>query len=217
MPATVRTRRGAVDPRLLLYARATRPFLVALIVLGAVTALLIIAQAWLLADVVAGAFGIACVVSAVMVVRTPIAKSLGVANHEVAIDKSLVAKAPASWTYDETLHDPDDMIEFRFAASNAANPTEVFTAHEQDRMHKRFDRIDIATVHVVPLPPGWTSQELSLTSDESEVGGRERYLLVIAAKPMRGGTVLVSIEITETMARAAPALLTSMLASVNVK
>jgi thiol reductant ABC exporter CydD subunit len=57
MPATVRARRGAVDPRLLKYARATRPFLVALIVLGVVTALLIIAQAWLLADVVAGAFG----------------------------------------------------------------------------------------------------------------------------------------------------------------
>jgi thiol reductant ABC exporter CydD subunit len=57
MPATVRARRGAVDPRLLKYARATRPFLVALIVLGGVTALLIIAQAWLLADVVAGAFG----------------------------------------------------------------------------------------------------------------------------------------------------------------
>jgi thiol reductant ABC exporter CydD subunit len=57
MPATVRARRGAVDPRLLKYARATRPFLVALIVLGGVTALLIIAQAWLLADAVAGAFG----------------------------------------------------------------------------------------------------------------------------------------------------------------
>jgi thiol reductant ABC exporter CydD subunit len=57
MPATVRARRGAVDPRLLKYARATRPVLVALIVLGVVTALLIIAQAWLLADVVAGAFG----------------------------------------------------------------------------------------------------------------------------------------------------------------
>jgi thiol reductant ABC exporter CydD subunit len=57
MPATVRARRGVVDPRLLRYARATKPFLVALIGLGALTALLIIAQAWLLADVVAGAFG----------------------------------------------------------------------------------------------------------------------------------------------------------------
>jgi thiol reductant ABC exporter CydD subunit len=57
MPATPRARRGAVDPRLLRYARATRPFLVALLILGVLTALLIIAQAWLLADVVAGAFG----------------------------------------------------------------------------------------------------------------------------------------------------------------
>ena len=57
MDATAGARRGAVDPRLIRYARATRPFLVALIALGGVTAVLIIAQAWLLADVVAGAFG----------------------------------------------------------------------------------------------------------------------------------------------------------------
>jgi len=57
MDATAGARRGAVDPRLLRYSRATGPFLVALIVLGGVTAVLIIAQAWLLADVVAGAFG----------------------------------------------------------------------------------------------------------------------------------------------------------------
>ncbi len=47
--------RGAVDPRLLKYARATRPFLVVLILLGVITAVLIIAQAWLLAEVIAGA------------------------------------------------------------------------------------------------------------------------------------------------------------------
>jgi thiol reductant ABC exporter CydD subunit len=47
--------RAAVDPRLLRYAHATRRFLVALILLGVVTALLIIAQAWLLADVIASA------------------------------------------------------------------------------------------------------------------------------------------------------------------
>jgi len=50
-------RRGVVDPRLTMYARATRPFLVALVALGAVTALLVIAQAWLLADIIAAALG----------------------------------------------------------------------------------------------------------------------------------------------------------------
>jgi thiol reductant ABC exporter CydD subunit len=56
MRAPDRARPGAVAPRLLHYARATRPFLVALVVLGGLTALLIVAQAWLLADVIAAAF-----------------------------------------------------------------------------------------------------------------------------------------------------------------
>ncbi len=46
----------ALDPRLLRYARATRSFLYASVALGTLRALLIIAQAWLLADVVSRAF-----------------------------------------------------------------------------------------------------------------------------------------------------------------
>jgi thiol reductant ABC exporter CydD subunit len=47
---------SALDPRLLHYARATRTFLLASVALGVIAALLIVAQAWLLADVVARAF-----------------------------------------------------------------------------------------------------------------------------------------------------------------
>jgi thiol reductant ABC exporter CydD subunit len=46
----------ALDPRLLRYARATRTFLLVSVALGLLGALLIVAQAWLLADVVARAF-----------------------------------------------------------------------------------------------------------------------------------------------------------------
>ena len=45
-----------LDPRLLEHARATRKFLFVSIALGVLSALLIVSQAWLLADVVAGAF-----------------------------------------------------------------------------------------------------------------------------------------------------------------
>src|SRR5947207_4316767 len=48
--------RGAIDRRLLSYTRATRQFLAASVLLGALTALLVIAQAWLLAEIIAGAF-----------------------------------------------------------------------------------------------------------------------------------------------------------------
>ncbi len=46
----------AIDARLLTYARATRPFLIALVVVGTAVAMLIIVQAWLLADIIAAAF-----------------------------------------------------------------------------------------------------------------------------------------------------------------
>jgi thiol reductant ABC exporter CydD subunit len=49
-------RRGIVDPRLSRYARATRPFIGGSIGVGALSAVLLIAQAWLIAYVVAGAF-----------------------------------------------------------------------------------------------------------------------------------------------------------------
>jgi thiol reductant ABC exporter CydD subunit len=46
----------ALDPRLLAYARATRTFLFLSVGLGVLSAVLIVAQAWLLADVISSAF-----------------------------------------------------------------------------------------------------------------------------------------------------------------
>ncbi|MFD5425387.1 thiol reductant ABC exporter subunit CydD [Streptomyces sp. NPDC127084] len=45
-----------IDPRLLRYARSTRRFMVAVVVLGAIGAALVVAQAMLIAEVVVGAF-----------------------------------------------------------------------------------------------------------------------------------------------------------------
>jgi thiol reductant ABC exporter CydD subunit len=47
--------RGVVDPRLMAYGRSTRRFLVVTVALGCVAAALVIAQAWLIAVIVAGA------------------------------------------------------------------------------------------------------------------------------------------------------------------
>jgi thiol reductant ABC exporter CydD subunit len=60
-PAPIRPRPlgrsgGPVDPRLLHYARATRAYLVLSVGVGGATALLVIAQAWLIATVVTDAF-----------------------------------------------------------------------------------------------------------------------------------------------------------------
>ena len=167
---------------------------------------------------IAVAFVGVCAFAAIMVVRTPLAKSLGTPDHEVAIGSSVVVRAPAGWIVDDSLQDPDDLVEIRFASSNAESPFEAFTTAEQDRVRKLFPRIDIATERVVPLPPGWSGSELAISPDEPDpVGGRQHYRLIIAGKQFRGGTVLASIEVSETIARAAPGLFSAILASVAVK
>ncbi len=81
--------RGIVDPRLSHYARATRSFIAASTGLGLASALLIIAQAWLLADVIVDAVAGRGIAS----LRTPLAALLGVvlARAAVAWGAELVA------------------------------------------------------------------------------------------------------------------------------
>ncbi|MDG9718565.1 thiol reductant ABC exporter subunit CydD [Streptomyces sp. DH24] len=72
-----------IDPRLLRYARTTRHFLLAVVGLGAVGALLLVAQAMLIAEVVVGAFQQGLSVAGL---RTPLLLLVA-----VAVGRSLVA------------------------------------------------------------------------------------------------------------------------------
>ncbi|MFH8729741.1 thiol reductant ABC exporter subunit CydD [Streptomyces termitum] len=80
-----------IDPRLLRYARATRFFLVAVVVLGLVGAALVIAQAMLIAEIVVGAFQKGLAVSDL---TTPLLLLAGVA----------VARGGVSWLTELAAH-----------------------------------------------------------------------------------------------------------------
>ncbi|OYO06863.1 thiol reductant ABC exporter subunit CydD [Enemella evansiae] len=62
---------GPIDPRLLTRARATRGFLIASVVVGSATALLVVAQAWLLSRIVARVFDAGAQPSAAEAARLP--------------------------------------------------------------------------------------------------------------------------------------------------
>ena len=81
----------AFDPRLLRYARTTRAYLLLSVGLGGVTALLVVAQAWLLADTVAGAFAHG---KDLAQLRTPVALLLAV----------IVGRAALSWCSERAAH-----------------------------------------------------------------------------------------------------------------
>ena len=71
-----------LDPRLLRYARATRAYLLATVLLGAITAVLVIAQAWLIALLINGGFlgG-----EGLQSLRTPLLVLLGVVVGRAAV------------------------------------------------------------------------------------------------------------------------------------
>ncbi|MFI2431695.1 thiol reductant ABC exporter subunit CydD [Streptomyces sp. NPDC018693] len=71
-----------IDPRLLRYARTTRLFLLAVVALGAVGALLVIAQAMLIAEVVVGAFQHGLTVTEL---RTPLVLLAAVAGGRAVV------------------------------------------------------------------------------------------------------------------------------------
>ncbi|MET9433573.1 thiol reductant ABC exporter subunit CydD [Streptomyces sp. NPDC006551] len=71
-----------IDPRLLRYARATRLFLMAVVVLGLAGAALVVAQAMLIAEVVVGAFQKGLAVSAL---TTPLLLLAGVAGGRALV------------------------------------------------------------------------------------------------------------------------------------
>ena len=89
--ATRERRGGALDPRLLRYARTTRRFVVLAVAVGGATALLVVAQAFLIATVVAGAF---VEHRSVTSLRTPIAVLLAV----------IAGRAALAWAAERAAH-----------------------------------------------------------------------------------------------------------------
>ena len=89
--ATRERRGGALDSRLLRYARTTRRFVVLAVAVGGATALLVVAQASLIATIVAGAF---VEHRSVTSLRTPIAALLAV----------IAGRAALAWAAERAAH-----------------------------------------------------------------------------------------------------------------
>lgn len=168
---------------------------------------------------VAAAFLALCAVAAIMVVRTPIAKSFGKPDHEIRILPGLFMSTPRGWNLDDdSLHDPDNLIQVRFHSSRAANPIEAIIRAQEDSLRPQFDRIDVSKARVVPLPPGWDGRELAMSSEHPNgVGGRQHFRLIIAFKRVPAGLIVTSIEVGDSIARAAPGFFTALVASIVVK
>ncbi|HEY5947051.1 MAG TPA: rhomboid family intramembrane serine protease [Kofleriaceae bacterium] len=166
------------------------------------------------------AFGVLVVVCAVLVVRTSIADSLAAAPRGLHSIGTVQVTAPASWhTAKGELFDADLFIVLAAERVRATGPLAAqLAAYAKDEparaKERHFDQVEAAKDQVIALPPGWQGSEL-IVSVADPLGGRQRYRVVIAARPDAGGAVLASLYVPDTVARAAPDYFTQLLASVQ--
>jgi rhomboid protease GluP len=170
------------------------------------------------ARVLAIAFGLVVVGTAVMVARTSIADTL---SHGPLVTKSLggvTIRAPESWSVsDDELTDPDQLVVLaaRHADGDLARSLESLTASELDHTHSLgFESAKLATERLVPLPAGWQGHEFALAATDA-LGAHQHFRLLVAGRTAGSGIILIALYVPETLARTAPTYFADMVGSVR--
>jgi rhomboid protease GluP len=170
------------------------------------------------ARVLAIAFGVAVVGTAVMVAETSIADTL---SHGPLVTKSLggvTIRAPESWkASDDELTDPDQLVVLaaRHGDGDLTRSLEGLTASELGHTHSLgFDSAKLATERLLPLPAGWQGNEFTLAATDT-LGAHQHFRLLVAGRPAASGISLIALYVPETLARTAPTYFADMVGSVR--
>ncbi len=172
-----------------------------------------------LAPLIALAFAAAVAATAVLVVRTSVADSyasLPTARRTVG-DLSVVA--PTGWTIAGTeIYAPDVWVLCRFGwdagTGDLRGPLAALTKGAPGEAHERkFESTEPTDERLVALPSPWQGSELIAQLPDA-FGNRQRYRMVIAARPLGIGVALATLYAPETIVRGAPSYFSELLGSV---
>jgi rhomboid protease GluP len=172
------------------------------------------------ARAVSVAVAAAAIVAAVFVARTSMADSLASGPRALFEVDRVHVIAPASWqAASDGVYFPDlnIILEIRRVDTDDSLAAVLARDTQSEPDHARqkgFDRIDTARTSVVPLPSGWQGSELVATVDDG-LGGRQRYRVIVAGRPVPGGHISISFYMPESIARAVPDLFTQVISSVQ--
>jgi membrane associated rhomboid family serine protease len=159
--------------------------------------------------VIAIAFALVVIASALLVARTTIADSLSrgpLVDHRV---DGVTVRAPASWTVTaDELADPDQLIVLAVGHGSVDDTVAREIAHSHELGFSRSRR---AVERLVPLPEGWQGVELELTATDA-LDSDQHFRLVVAG---RDDGVVLSLYLPVTIADAAPAYFTALIESVR--
>ena len=172
------------------------------------------------APLIALAFAAAVAATGVLVVKTSVADSyasLPTARRSVG-DLSVVA--PIGWTVaGAEIYAPDVWVLMRLGwdpgAVDIHGPLAALTKGAPGEARERkFETTESTDERLVELPAPWQGSELIAQLPDA-FGNRQRYRMVIAARPLGTGIALATLYAPESIVRAAPAYFSGLLASIE--
>ncbi len=171
-----------------------------------------------LARAIALGFGVLVVISGVQVVRTSLADSLAREGTARRVVGEVAISVPPSWEEAAgQVVQPDVDLVIKLARQPRANqPQQIATWLTEERRRSRNTIGELTEVRepIIALPAGWEGIELS-GAPEDTMGYHQRMRVIVCGKAFADTMVFMAIQVPETVARAAPAFLTAVIASTG--
>jgi membrane associated rhomboid family serine protease len=128
--------------------------------------------------------------------------------------------APAMWKNEGELAEPDELVIVSVRRTVAVDPPAqiaIWVSQDAPELAKRhgFDKVVPAPSRVVALPWSWTGGEL-LGSFVDPMGYTQQYRVIASGAVVKGELVLMIELAPDSIARAAPAYLARLMASVRL-
>jgi rhomboid protease GluP len=161
-------------------------------------------------------FGAFVLTAGILVARTSLADSL--------VAGGLAITVPAHWEasthplFDQVFQ-PDGVVVVTLAHRPRAPSTpqlQIATWLAEDGRRVKAELGDLATAReaLVALPGGWEGTELE-AAPEDAMGYHQRMRVIVCGRAFSDTMVLMTIQVPETVARAAPSFLSAMIASTG--
>lgn len=170
------------------------------------------------ARAIAVAFGVVLVVAGVLVVRTPLARTITAGERTRFVVERFAITAPASWESSSgQLYQPDGLVVLQLAHKplDAPVPTlfAAWTDYVKASLKKEVGELATAQEAVVAPPPGWEGTELESYSDDP-MGNRQHFRVIVCGRAFGDTMVVTEMVVPDGVASAAPAFLAELIASI---
>jgi hypothetical protein len=160
-------------------------------------------------------FAAFAITAAVLVARTSIADSYGDLPRKPYRINKVEITAPATWIASGWLADPDNLIVLHAKLVDASREVgDRLDVVKKEQHQGGVKRIEKSSGSILRVPDGWEGGELTVWVDDG-MEGEQRLVIIVVWRSFGGHRLLAELMLPESMARAAPELFESILASIR--